>query len=107
MDPAHKGASGGSLDKPDMTGVTMSEQPSKLQSIRVILEGVIVAALIWTGSSLIELKTQTAVVQSQLANIQTTLASVPDLKVENVKQRSDIEQLKSEVEDLKRLKGFK
>ncbi len=78
-----------------------------LQTIRGILEAVIVAALLWTGNSLIDLKTQTAVVQSQLLAIQVSLADIPLVKTENIKLRADVDQLKQEMAEQKKLRGFR
>lgn len=90
-----------------------SKVPS-LQLVRGILEAVIVAALLWTGSSLIELKTQTAVIQSQLAAIQVNLADVPAVKQETIKLRAEIEQsdkeravMRTDIAELRKLKGFR
>lgn len=90
-----------------------SRLPS-LQVVRGVLEAIIVAALLWTGSSLIQLKTQIAVAQVQLTAIQVTLAEVPDVKLEAVKQDSDIRQLKemtaqnrADIAELRKLRGLR
>lgn len=90
-----------------------SRLPS-LQLVRGVLEAVIVAALIWTGSSLIDLKTQTAVVQSQLASIQLTLAEVPGVKQDTIKLRAEMDQgekertqMRADIAELRKLRGLR
>lgn len=92
----------------------MPEPMNKLQSIRTILECVIVAVLIWTGSSLVEFKTQMAVVQTQLASIQIGLADVPKLKEEAAVARAEREALTKQLaaqsidlSELRKLRGMR
>ena len=92
----------------------MAEPMNKLQSIRTILECVIVAVLIWTGSSLVEFKTQMAVVQSQLTGIQVGLADVPKLKEEAAVARAErdaiVKQLTDQsisIAELRKLRGMR
>lgn len=92
----------------------MSEPMNKLQSIRTILECIIVAVLIWTGSSLVEFKTQMAVVQTQLASIQIGLADVPELKEEAAVARAERAALTKQMADqsialseLRKLRGMR
>lgn len=87
---------------------------SKIQSIRTILECIIVAAMLWTGSSLIELKTQTAVVQVQLSSLQINLADLPANRTELTKLRGELEQIKKDsshdrmqIEELRKLRGLR
>lgn len=91
------------------------QQPiSKLQSIRTILEVLIVTALIWTGSSLIELKTQTAIVQTQLAALRVDLADLPATRIESTRLRSELEQTKRDIDrnsinilELQKIRGLR
>lgn len=87
---------------------------SKLQSFRTVLECLIVGALMWTGSSLVQLKTQGAVIQSQLAAVQVTIADVPALRIEQVKSRAELDQLRVEmnqkdaaITELRKLRGLR
>jgi choline-glycine betaine transporter len=85
-----------------------------LQVMRGVLEAIIVAALLWTGNSLIELKTQVAIAQTQLAAIQVSLADVPSLQLEDSKQKEQILQLSKDqsklaedVKELRKLRGMR
>ena len=49
-------------------------------SVRVVMEGLILAVLVWTGSSLVAVKSQLAVLQVQVATIQTQLADLPNMR---------------------------
>lgn len=86
----------------------------KLQSFRVVMEALIAAALIWTGSSLLQLKTQLAVVQTQLTSVQATLVDVPSLKLQQVRTDTEVAQLRVEmnqksaaIDELRKLRSFR
>lgn len=49
------------------------------QSVRVILEGLILVGIVWLGSSVQESKMATVQMQTQIANLSAQLAGVPDL----------------------------
>lgn len=92
----------------------MAEPISKIQSIRTILECVIVAALLWTGSTLVALKVELAQVSTRLTSIETTLSDVPRITADNVRLRSEVDQSKKNddrqdaaIEELRKLKGFR
>lgn len=50
------------------------------QSVRTVLEAAILAALLWAASALTETQRQIAVLQTNIANLQTQLAGVPQLE---------------------------
>lgn len=85
-----------------------------LQTVRGILEAVIVASLLWVGNTLIDATTKMAVMQTQLASIQTQLADVPNLKVDAIKKDAMIEQLQRQqqintgaVDELRKVRGLR
>lgn len=80
---------------------------SKLQKVRGVLEAVIVAALLWTGSSLIALREQNAVMHAQLTMIQTQLLDVPSMKLQLTKHEIEIERLKEDVKETRSVKGLR
>lgn len=59
---------------------TRTEGARNWQSIRTVMEGLILAVLVWTGSSLVAVKSQLAVLQVQVATIQTQLADLPAMR---------------------------
>lgn len=85
------------------------EQPrrDKLQVFRGILEAVIVASLLWTGSSLITLREQNAVMSTQLAMIQSQLLDVPSMKLELARHGIEIDQLKEDAKESRQVKGLR
>lgn len=80
---------------------------SKLQKVRGILEAVIVAALLWTGSSLIALREQNAVMHAQLTMIQTQLLDVPSMKLQLTRHDIEIERLKEDMKETRSVKGLR
>jgi uncharacterized protein involved in exopolysaccharide biosynthesis len=50
------------------------------QSVRTILEAAILAALVWAANALTDTQKQIAVLQVNIANLQTQLAGVPQLE---------------------------
>lgn len=60
--------------------MTDTQQQRNWQSVRTVLEGLILAVLVWTGSSLVGVKSQLAVLQVQVATIQTQLADLPAMR---------------------------
>lgn len=81
-----------------MTG----DQAPRWQSLRTVLEAVIVALLLWTGRSLVTLQTQIAVVQADIQGLRGQLSDVPrltstvaELKVQVERDRADIAELRA------------
>lgn len=80
----------------------MSDQAPRWQSLRTVLEAVIVALLLWTGRSLVTLQTQIAVVQADIQGLRGQLSDVPrltstvaELKVQVERDRADIAELRA------------
>lgn len=84
-----------------------AQSGSKLQKIRGILEAVIVAALLWTGSSLIALREQNAVMSAQLTMIQSQLLDVPAMKLELAEHGVEITRLKEDMRDTRSVRNLK
>lgn len=80
----------------------MTDQTPRWQSLRTVLEAVIVALLLWTGRSLVTLQTQIAVVQADIQGLRGQLSDVPrltstvaELKVQVERDRADIAELRA------------
>lgn len=84
-----------------------TQQGSKLHMVRGILEAMIVAALLWTGSSLIAVREQNAVMQNQLATIQGQLIDLPSVKLEIARHGIKIEQLEKAQEESRQVKRLR
>lgn len=85
----------------------IESQGSKLQKVRGVLEAVIVAALLWTGSSLIALREQNAVMSAQLTMIQSQLLDVPAMKLELAEHGVEIDRLKEDVKENRSVRGLR
>lgn len=85
----------------------MTDGGNKLQMIRGVLEAVIVAALLWTGASLVQLREQNAVMHAQLNMIQTQLIDVPSMKLKLAEHQIEINMLKENQKELKSVRGLK
>lgn len=59
-------------------------------SVRTVLEGMILAALLWTGNSIGDMKVQMATLQTQLASVNSSLADVRELKATLAATRQDV-----------------
>lgn len=87
--------------------MTHEEKASKLQVFRGILEAVIVAALLWTGSSLVALKSDTAVIKDRMLALGPLTNDVSAIRLRVAMHDVEIEQLKEDQKELKSLKGLK
>ena len=58
---------------------TAAEQQRNWQSVRTVLEALILAALLWSAKALTETQTQIAVLQTDIANLRVQLAPVAQL----------------------------
>ena len=90
----------------------MPEEPPDMQantkdSVRLVIEGVVLLLLGWVGNSVLNLTTQQAVVQSQLTDIKVSLADLPKMRDDVNLSKADIARLKKDVEDIKTLRGAK
>jgi cell division protein FtsB len=70
-------------------------------SIRIVIESVIVLLLGWVGNSVMTLRTDTAVVQTQLVKIDTAVTGITNLKEDQIRIRADVERLQRDVDSLK------
>lgn len=63
-----------------MSGGESAVDPQRnWQSVRVVLEGLILAALLWSAKQLTETQTQIAVLQTDIANLRVQLAPLANL----------------------------
>lgn len=89
------------------TDETPKGNKNGLQIFRSVLEAIIVLALGWTGSSLVQVKTDTAVLRTQMAGVPSAIEQIQDLRVSDANQNIEIARLKDDVKEVKSLKGFK
>ena len=80
---------------------------NKIQMFRGILEAIIVASLLWTGASLVQLREQNAVMQSQLTTIQGQLLDVPSMKLRLAEHNIEIRRLQEDVKEVRSVRGLK
>ena len=80
---------------------------SKLSAVRGVLEAVIVAALLWTGSTLVAVRTDNAVMQNQLATVVANTADFPAYKIKTAENALEITQLKDDVKELRSVRNMK
>ena len=80
---------------------------NRIQMVRGILEAVIVASLLWTGASLVQLREQNAVMQAQLSTIQSQLLDVPSMKLTLAEHSIEINMLKENQKELRSVRGLK
>lgn len=66
-------------------------------SIQKVIEGLILASLLWIGSTVVQLQTKTAVIQVQLADIQVKLAELDKTNVDMKALQRDVDYLKNQL----------
>lgn len=78
------------------------QQQRNWQSVRVVMEGLILAALIWSARSQVALQTQIAVLQDNVLGMRAQLADVPGLaervsklEVQAERNRADINEIRA------------
>jgi cell division protein FtsB len=61
--------------------VTVASEEAKRNwaSVRIVIEGLMLAAVLWSARTQVEMVTQVAVVQADIAAIRAQLADVPSL----------------------------
>lgn len=79
-------------------------QQRNWSSVRVVLEGLILAALLWSAKSQVTLQTQIAVLQDNVLAMRSQLADVPGLadrvsrlEVQVDRDRADINEVRGHV----------
>lgn len=78
-----------------------------LSVIRGVLEAIIVAALLWTGSSLVDLKVDNGVLKSQLNQLLDNTSDLPSIRKSVVRHDIEITALKEKVKELEQVKNLK
>lgn len=87
----------------------MSDQEGarKWQSVRTVLEAIIVALLLWSGRSMVTLQTQIAVVQSDISVLRGQLADVPQMSTRLSRLEVQVENDRQRLNELQQLRGLK
>lgn len=85
----------------------MEKRGNGLQIFRTVLEGVIILALGWTGSSLVQVKTDTAVIKSQVASVQPALNKLEDLRIDVSNHETRLNGMEDDIKELQSVRGLK
>lgn len=75
--------------------------------IRGVLEAVIVAALLWTSSTLVSLKVDNGILKSQLSTIVVNTSDLPALRVNQAQLKIEMSMVKEDIKDLKQVKNLR
>lgn len=70
------------------------------QSVRTVLEGLILIALCWSAHQLTETQTQIAVLQENVLQLRTQLADVPGLANRVTRNETRLDNLEAQMHDL-------
>ena len=95
----------------DNTSEGSLQTPDK-DSIKIVLQSLIVIMLGWVGTTVVKLQVDNGVIQSQLVDIKKSLSDVPAMK-DNIttntyevrQQRKELDELKKSLEDIKVIKN--
>ena len=85
----------------------MSDQSQRGQSLRTILEFVIVGLLAWTGKSLLALTTQMAVVESKVTDLSDKLNDVPTLSREVAELKVRVDAHDDAIKEVRQMRGLR
>jgi hypothetical protein len=80
---------------------------SKVSMIRGVLEAVIVAALIWTGSTLVAVRVDNATMKQQLTTLVANTADFPAYKIKTAENTLEIATLKDDVKELRTVRNMR
>jgi hypothetical protein len=80
---------------------------NKVSMFRSVLEAVMVAGLIWTGSTLVAVRTDNAVMQNQLTTVIANTADFPAYKIKVAENSLRISALEVEVKDLRSVRNMR
>lgn len=85
------------------------ESPAKrdLASFRVILEGAILAVIIWSANAQISLQTQVAVLQDNVVQLRALLSDVPGMSRSVSKIEVRMDNSERDIRELRQLRGVK
>jgi capsule polysaccharide export protein KpsE/RkpR len=86
--------------------VTVASEEAKRNwaSVRIVIEGLMLAAVLWSARTQVEMVTQVAVVQADIAAIRAQLADVPSLTQRVATNDARIESLKEQLQTLQQEK---
>ena len=83
------------------------ERNNKVSFIRGVLEAVIVAALIWTGSTLVAVRVDNATMKQELSTLLANTADFPAYKIKTAENTLEIAGLKDEVKELRTVRNMR
>lgn len=82
-------------------------EKSGWQSVRTILEALILAALMWCGNSLISTGKTMAVLSDRMESMSKQMQGVPELGTRVTKLELRVEQHQSDIQELRQLRAVK
>jgi hypothetical protein len=80
---------------------------SKVSMFRSLLEAVMVAGLLWTGTTLVAVRTDNAVMTSKLEDIARNTADFPAYKIKTAENGIRIASLEDEVKELRSVRNMR
>lgn len=80
---------------------------SSKDSVKIVIQSIIVLLLGWVGVSINQLQKDTVVVQSQLADLKVAMANIPGMQRDIAVNREAIIRMQSDIDELRTLKGAK
>lgn len=76
-------------------------QQSSKDSIKLVIEALIVILLSWVGTTVMQIQRDNAVIQAQLADIRLSMNNIPGMQTSIAVNRSDIIKLQEDIKDVR------
>lgn len=81
-------------------------QQSSKDSIKMVIEALIVILLSWVGTTVMQIQRDNAVIQAQLADIRLSMNNIPGMQTSIAVNRSDITKLQDDIKDVRKHYGL-
>jgi hypothetical protein len=81
-------------------------QQSSKDSIKMVIQSLIVLLLGWVGTTVMQIQRDNAVIQAQLADIRLAMNNIPGMQTSIAINRADITRLQDDVKEVKRHYGL-
>ena len=81
-------------------------QQSSKDSIKMVIQSLIVLLLGWVGTTVMQIQRDNAVIQAQLADIRLAMNNIPGMQTSIAINRADIARLQDDVKEVKRHYGL-
>lgn len=76
-------------------------QQSSKDSIKLVIEALIVILLSWVGTTVMQIQRDNAVIQAQLSDIRLSMNNIPGMQTSIAVNRSDIIKLQEDIKDVR------